>query len=207
MSPISSAVIEDIKCSRGDGSTLIAYYYFDFKDAAKREVRGMIASLLKQLIDDSDPCWDLLYQLYKACRDGSEQPSEAALANCLKIMLELPERIPIFIILDALDECPTDNATPSAREKVLTFLEDLVGSNHPNLHISITSRPEPDILSSLNPLIPASRRLSLHEEDGQTQDINSYIRSFVYTNRTMRRWRVGDKELVITALTERAGGM
>jgi hypothetical protein len=202
----SSAIIEDIKRKRGARSCLIGYYYFDFKDAAKRDVRGLLTSLLKQLVQGSDHCWDVLCQLYNSCDDKSEQPSEAALAECLKAMFELPEQIPIFIFIDALDECPSVG-NPSSRERVLNFLEDLVGSNHSNLHICITSRPEYDILSTLSPLTPASRRVSLHEEDGQTEDINSYIRSFVYTNRTMRRWKTEDKELVISALTNRAGGM
>jgi hypothetical protein len=61
----SSPVIEEIKHIRKSRSALIAYYYSDFKDAAKRDVRGLLNSLLLQLVDDSDPCWDLLSQLQK----------------------------------------------------------------------------------------------------------------------------------------------
>ena len=39
---------------------LLAYYYFDFKDIAKRDIRGLLTSLLLQLVDKSDCCWDLL---------------------------------------------------------------------------------------------------------------------------------------------------
>ena len=192
---------------REPGSALIAYYYFDFKDATKRNVRGLLTSLLFQLGDDCDRCRDILHQLYTTCRDGSEQPSVAALAGSLKEMLELPEQLPIFIIVDALDECPNTTGTPSAREEVLDFVECLVGSNHSNLFICVTSRPEQDIQTILGPLAPASRRVSLHEEDGQRKDIDSYIRSFVLNDRAMRRWREEDRELVITTLSERAEGM
>jgi len=203
----SSAIIEEIKHIRKSRSALVAYYYFDFKDAAKRDVRGLLTSLLLQLVDDSDPCWDLLSQLHKTCRDGSEQPSEAALAQCLSRMLDLPGQIPTYVIIDALDECPNNTGTPSARERVLNFVEDLVQSKHSNLFICITSRPEHDINTALNPLTPPSRRVSLHEEGGQTEDINSFVRSFVTNDRTMRRWRTEDKELVICVLSERAQGM
>ena len=186
-------------------SALIAY--FDYKDAAKRVVRGLLASLLFQLGDDSDSCWDVLHQLYTKCRDGSEQPSDSVLIGCLKTMLELPGQVPIFVILDALDECPGTTGTPSAREKVLNFVEDLVGSNHSNLFICITSRPEQEIQTVLDPLTCTGRRVSLHEERGQKQDINNYVRSFVYGDRTMRRWREEDKELVINTLSGRADGM
>ncbi len=169
-------------------SALIAYYYLDFKDVAKRDVRGLLSSLLMQLGDDSDQCWGILSQLYTTCRDGSEQPSEDALA-------------------DALDESPNNTGTPSPRKKVLRFMKDLVGWKHPNLYLCITSRPEQDIQSILNPLTPTSCRVSLHEEGGQREDIKNYIRSFVHTDESMQRWRAEDKELVINTLSERAGGM
>jgi hypothetical protein len=204
---LSSAIIEEIKHIRKSRSALVAYYYFDFKDAAKRDVRGLLTSLLLQLVDDSGPCWDLLSQLHKTCRDGSEQPSEAALAQCLNSMLDLPGRIPTYIIIDALDECPNSTGTPSAREKTLNFVGNLVRSNHSNLFICIASRPEQDINVILDPLTPPSRRVSLHEEGGQMEDINSFVRSFVMNDRTMRRWRAEDKELVIRVLSERAQGM
>jgi hypothetical protein len=203
----SSAVIEDIKTLREEGLVWVAYHYFDFKDASKRDVRGLLASILFQLSADSDRCWDVLYQSYKACRDGSEQPSDAALVNCLKTMLDLPGQLPIFVIMDALDECPNNTGTPSARDDVLDFVEDLLGSRHSNLFICITSRPEQDIQTVLNPLTSASCRVALHEESGQREDIHNYVRAFVYTDREMRRWKDEDKELVINTLTERSGGM
>ena len=204
---ISSAVIEDIKNTRRAGSALIAYHHFDFKDVSKRNVRGLLASLLFQLSDDSDSCWDVLYELYTSCRDGSEQPSDVALIKCLKGMLALPGQLPTFLIIDALDECPNTTGTPSAREEVLDFLEDLVGSNLSNLFICVTSRPEQDIQTILNPLTSPPHRVSLHEEGGQREDIKSYVQSFVHKDRAMRRWREEDRNLVITTLIERAGGM
>ena len=185
----------------------MAYYYFDFKDSTKCNLRGLLSSLLTQLCDDSDCCWDVLSQLYTNCRGGSEQPSEAALGRCLRKMLELPGQIPIYIIVDAIDECPNTTGTPSPREKVLEFLEDLVRWKYSNLHICVTSCPEHDIQSILNPLATGPRRVSLHEEGGQREDIISYVRFFVYNDRAMRRLRGEDKELVIRTLSERADGM
>ena len=204
---ISSAIIEDIKNMREDRSALVAYYYFDFKDASKRYVRGLLASLLFQLCFDSDRCQDILHQLFNTCRKGSERPSDAALAKCLKTILELPGQLPIFITIDALDECPSTTGTPSAREEVLNFVEDLAKSKCSNLFICVTSRPEQDIRTVLDPLTSPSYRVSLHEEGGQREDINIYIRSFVHTDRAMRKWREQDKELAIKMLSERAGGM
>lgn len=122
-------------------------------------------------------------------------------------MLELHRQLPIFVIMDAIDECPITTGTPSAREMVLDFLKDLIGSNHPNLFICVTSRPEQGIQNVLNPITPASRRVFLYEEAGQRADINNYVRSFVHGDREMQRWRADDRELVIEILSARANGM
>jgi hypothetical protein len=189
------------------GSALLAYYYFDYKDLAKRDIHGLLSSLLTQFSDNSDRCWDILSQLYTTCRDGSTQPSDAALAHCLRDMLELPGNDPIYIILDALDECPNTTGTPSPREKVLKFLNDLVRAKTSNLRTCVTSRPEQDIQDILNSLASGSCCVSLHQEGGQRGDIINYINSFVHNDPQMRRWREADKELVISTLSKRAEGM
>jgi hypothetical protein len=75
----------------------------------------------------------------------------------------------------------------------------------PNLRICAISRPEADISSSLASL--ASHIVSLHDEDGQKKDIADYVRSVVYSDKKMRRWRNEDKETVIDALSRKANGM
>ena len=122
-------------------------------------------------------------------------------------MLKIPGQVPVFIVMDALDECPNTTGTPSARDEVLQFVKDLVGSNHSNLFLCITSRPEQDIQMVLNPLTSALCRVALHEESGQREDIDRFLRAFVHTDGAMGRWREEDKELVINTLSERASGM
>jgi hypothetical protein len=201
----SSALIEDVKamCDRGLGT--FAYFYFDFKDFSKRDIRSLLSSILIQLSDQSDEYWSILSHLYTTHRDGSNQPSEAALITCLHDMLYVDGQQPTFIIMDAVDECPNTPGLPSAREKVLNLVEDLVTNSYPDLRICITSRLEQDIRMVLEPL--ASCHISLHDQEGQMGDIANYVRFVVHLDRTMRRWRTEDKELVIDTLIERADGM
>ena len=119
-------------------------------------------------------------------------------------MLKLPDQPMRYIILDALDECPT-SGFPAAREEVLDLLEDLLGLNLPNLRICVTSRPEIDIWTVLNSL--TSLQVSLHDEIGQKQDILDYVSNVVHSDRKMRRWRSEDKQLVIDTLLAKADGM
>jgi hypothetical protein len=73
------------------------------------------------------------------------------------------------------------------------------------VHICITSRPEVDVKVVLEPL--TFRSVSLHDESGQMEDINNYIKSVVNTDLMMRKWKTEDKELVIDVLTTNADGM
>ncbi|KAI0287574.1 hypothetical protein BC826DRAFT_916943 [Russula brevipes] len=204
-SVLCSTIVEDIKTIQNSTSVLISYYYFDFKDIEKRDVCGLLSSILFQLAEQSEHCWTILSQLY-ASHKKSVRPSERALKECLQDMLELPEQAAIYVIVDALDECP-DATTPSRREPVLKFLESLVELRYSNLRVCVTSRPEPDIRSALNPLTPTSCRVSLDDEDGQREDIRNYIRSFVESDLNMKKWRMGIKELVIKTLSDQSGGM
>ena len=111
----------------------------------------------------------------------------------------------IYVIVDGLDECPNTSGLPTAREKVLNFLEDLVTLKLSNLRICVTSRPEIDIKIVLEPV--ASLRVSLHDENGQRSDILDYISNVVHSDRKMRRWSAEDKQLVIDTLCAKANGM
>ena len=184
----------------------MAYFYFDFRDVNKQHWRDLISSLLTQLSSRSDLCRDNLSRLYSDHDDGARQPSDDTLGHCLIEMLKVQGQGPIYLIMDALDECP-NNELPSPRDRILWFLKELVDLRLPNVCICVTSRPEFDIRNVFEPL--TSRRVSLHDQSGQKKDIEDYVRSVVYSNAEpiMRRWRKEDKELVIKTLSERADGM
>ena len=203
--PTSSSIINEIKMKCDQGLALMGYYYFDFKDIAKQDIRGLLISLLSQFCAKSDPCYHILSDLYSENDAGSQQPDDEALAECLKEILFLPDAPMRYIILDGIDECPNTSGFPTAREEVLKFLEEMDGPQLPNLRICATSRPEIDIRTCLEPL--TSLHMSLHDENGQKQDILDYISNIVHSDGRMRRWRPEDKQLVIDTLSAKADGM
>jgi hypothetical protein len=186
-------------------TTSSAFFYFDFRDDEKRNRYGLLASLLVQFCTQSDDCCDILSRLYSVHGDGLRQPSDRTLLDCLKEMLAVGNLGATYIIVDAIDECPTISGTPSAREKVLDLVTDLVNLRNPNLHLCVTSRPEADVLTALLPLVSYS--VSLHDEMGQMEDINNYISFFVNSDRTMSQWRNEDRNLVTNKLRKEAAGM
>ena len=201
----SSVLIRDIESISNAGSPFLAYFYFDFKDATKQDSRALLSSLIVQLSDQSDIFCDILFSMYSAHKEGSRQPTDDSLSQCLTDMLAATGQVPIYLIIDALDECPNDSGIPSSREKVLKLVKQLVGLHYLNLRLCVTSRPEFDIRAALKPL--ATQQISLHDEGGQQQDINNYITSVVRSDERMKRWRDNDKIMVIEKLTAKADGM
>ncbi|KAF8270105.1 hypothetical protein EI94DRAFT_1723881 [Lactarius quietus] len=204
---ICSSVIEDIMAVCEAGSAVVIYFYFDFRDLNKQSCHDLLLSLVSQLSSSSSPCCDILHRVYKGLQNGTRQPSDDTLKECLKEMLRLLGHGQIFIILDALDECPDSSTIPSPRSEVLQLVKELVDLGLKELHICATSRPEVDIRAVLEPL--AFRSVSLHDQSGQKTDIADYVQNVVNSasSMAMRRWRDDDKKLVIETLTERADGM
>ena len=192
-------------CNAGQAS--IAYFYFDFRDINKQHWRDLVPSLLTQLSTQSNACCDILSRLYSGHGNGGQQPNDDALKRCLIEMLTVRDGHPIYLIMDALDECPDTSEVSSPRNRILQLLEELVGLQIPDLRICVTSRPEFDIRDFLEPL--TSRQVSPHNQSGQKQDIADYVRSVVYSKSQpyMRRWKEEDKEFVIEKLSVRADGM
>jgi len=201
----SSTIIEDIDDLHKRGLALFAIFYCDFRDDNKKNLRGLVSSLMVQLCHQSDSYSTILSDFYLAYDSGSRYASDEALIGCLKNMLKHPGQAPVHIVIDALDECPDAVGRPSSREKVLKLVLELVNLHLPSLRLCIMSRPEADIRRVLDPF--PFHRISLHDERGQMQDIVDYIRSVVSTDWKMERWRAEDRELVIDVLTKKADGM
>jgi hypothetical protein len=185
----------------------MAYFFFDYKDEKKQDSRALLVSLLVQLSNQSDSFCDILHGYYSTHQHGSLQPTESELIKCLEDMLKIPGGVPVYLIVDALDECPK-TGVQSSREDVVERLMQLVGLKLPYLRLCFTSRPEPDIQISLGPLVSTCIRIMLHEERGQQQDIDNYI-SYVVSSRKFNTtgWTDKDKTLVIDRLSRGADCM
>ena len=56
----SSTVIEDIDAMRKAGLASMVFFYYDFREDQKKDLRGLISSLLVQLCHQSDSYSDIL---------------------------------------------------------------------------------------------------------------------------------------------------
>ena len=190
---------------RKAGLASLAFFYFDFREDQKKDLRGLVSSLLVQLCHQSDSYCDILFEFYSEHAKGVRRPRDDALVGCLKDLLNTSGLAPVYLIVDALDECPNTSAIPSPRNEVLNLLEELINSRLSNLRICVASRPETDIKDILDPLV--SRHVSLHDQSGLKRDIEEYIKSVIKTHPKSRRWTTEHKQLVINVLMKKADGM
>ena len=187
------------------GLASLAFFYCDFREDRKKELRGLLSSFLAQLCHQSDSCFDILSNFYLKYNKGLRPPSDDALAECLKDILKLPGLAPVYLIVDALDEYPNPSVVRSPRAEVLSLIEEIVKTQILNLRVCVTSRPEIDIKVVLDPLI--FRSISLHDESGQKRDIEDYIKSVINTCPKKGRWKEVHRKLVIDVLIEKSNGM
>jgi hypothetical protein len=121
---ISSGVIEQVRTLCDAGLASMGYFYFDFRDEDKTNHRNLLLSLLLQLSAQSEICCDILLRLHTSHKGGRKTSSDGALTKCLKRMLSFTSQLPIYLVMDALDECPNSLDLPSPRKQVLELVKD-----------------------------------------------------------------------------------
>jgi len=201
----SSSIIKDIQDMCPTGLAILAIFYFHFGDTTKQNARNLLSSVLFQLCSQSDKFSQVLLSIYSSHGNGSREPSIDTLLECLKTILALPGQGPIYIVVDALDECPDSPGLRTHRQEVLEIMKELLDSKLPHLHFCVTSRPEINIQRAFDPLNPYN--VSLHNQDGQIKDLAKYVQSVVGSDATMQDWPANVKELVINTLAKKGGGM
>ena len=80
------------------GLASLAFFYCDFREDQKKDLRGLLSSLLVQLCHQSDSYSDILFKFYSEHDEGSRHPSDDELARCLTDLLKLPEHAPVYEI-------------------------------------------------------------------------------------------------------------
>ena len=187
------------------GLAILAIFYFHFGDTTKQDARNLLSSVLIQLCSQSDKFSQGLSSVYLSHGNGSREPSIDTLLECLKSILALREQAPLYIVVDALDECPDSSRLRTQRQEVLDVVKELINLKHPYLHFCVTSRPEVDIRIAFNALNPYN--VSLHNQQGQIKDLAEYVKSIICSDAKMQNWPAKVKEFVIDTLAKKGSGM
>ncbi|KAK5651783.1 hypothetical protein OQA88_11650 [Cercophora sp. LCS_1] len=134
----------NVACDKRNEHTV--FYYFSFSDPAKQTVRNFLYSALLQLMQRRDSFLKSLAQLYDEYRVG--EPPLARVVDVLESVLVSAGDV--FMVLDALDECPLRG---DERSLLLSTLSQIIGWRVPGLRALVTSREEDDIQRRIKLLI------------------------------------------------------
>jgi len=107
-----------------------------------------------------------------------------------------------FIIIDALDECPSENGERSYLCSVLGEMKEWAAIN---LRVAVTSRREVALIESLEPLCTIEP-ISIHGAAVQS-DIQKFIRSELSRDRRLKTWPVDIQDEIEQTLVQKANGM
>jgi hypothetical protein len=191
---LCSTIIDQVKslCA-GDAAYRYAYFYFDFNDAQKQTVAGMLSSLIAQLSVPELP--KEVDELYKQCNHGEQQPGEKNLVTTLIALLGSGSH-QTYLIMDALDEC-------SEKEGLFKTIRRVIQTSA-QVNVLVTSREDHDITEGLRAVIVNSISL---ECGGLGADIERHIHSCLENDSEWRNCGPIIKQEIQAALVKGARGM
>ena len=173
----SSTAIEDLKINTASLSAAdLAYFYFDFNDAEKQHVKGLISSLVAQISHSRPGAAEKVQDMYKRCQNGLQQPSMDSLRDCLREVLHGgPDT---FLAIDALDEC-------TQRGQLLNLIKEVCSWKLPNVKILTTSRSERDVEEVMSNLTTCTVCIQSAKID---PDIRLYVDKRLHSDPKLQRW-------------------
>ncbi|KAG4441669.1 hypothetical protein IFR05_002876 [Cadophora sp. M221] len=156
-SVLSSSVINHLKETHGDDpQTALAYFYFSFNDEKKQNTAGMLESIIKQICcyrPDTPPSLKALEDL----KARGHRPDLVTLQKSFSETVQGFSRV--FVIVDALDECPDMDGE---RNLLLKCLNGIHQKTPKNLHLFLTSRREKDIEASYRAIESTSEKWDIN---------------------------------------------
>ncbi|ROV91219.1 hypothetical protein VMCG_09361 [Cytospora schulzeri] len=201
---LSSSVIYHLRDKyKEDPEVMLAYFFFSFSDQEKQNVDGMLASLIKQLYANRPDTPQQVKSLSDYKKKG-ERPDTKTLEAAL--IATLHGFSAAFIVIDALDECPTLNGE---QRMLLDSLSRIIAMMPENIHIFCTSRPEPDISTMMGTIlsIPSKAAIDLTKyRNGIDRDIGLYLDRTFKSNDYIE-WPDDLKAEAKSSLIQKADGM
>ena len=191
----STAIQHTFRHKQSDRGIGIGFFYFTFNDASKQDESGMLRALIFQLsgqLSGSGTDLDRLRGSY-----GTSTPPTIVLVQHLEQMVRKFDQV--YILLDALDECPRYDQ----RDQVLSVIETMRNWLFPGLHLLVTSRDKLDIRESLD---PRREQEVIMKNSAIEEDIRNFISEKLSTDPRLRKWSTYHDRIQQT-LANRAQGV
>jgi ankyrin repeat protein len=191
---LAAAVIEKLEgILKDDKISLLAYFFFDFRDDSKRTALGCMCSILLQIALTSYHAEiEALYDRNTGCMLTLHEVIDAL----TKVLNSTKKPV---LVIDSLDECLQDNE----RNSLFKALRQIHhGCNE--CKILVTSRLEPDITRYLKSEDAEEVEVAGERVQG---DIQLFITSELEVDRSLSKWSKQIKEEITDEVCKRAQGM
>ena len=193
---LCSTAVEDILAyCKTEVNTGHAVFYFSFSDDQKQTYKNLIRSLVVQL-GQREPSLTMLSRAYE--KPNASVPTTEELEKILYSSIEAYDKV--FLLLDALDECPEAD---DVLENMLRRLEGLA-RHAPKLKILATSRELSDVRESMETLGAEQIAIATRAVDA---DIKKYVSSQLSHERRLARLDSSSKTDIEETITQKADGM
>ena len=138
---ILTSIVIDVLCTRfqNDASIGIAYLYCNFRRQQDQKPKGLLANLLKQLVQELPSTPENMTSLYERHKGKRTHPSFDEISKALHSVVASYSRT--FIIIDALDECQVSEGGCKRLLSEMFNLQTKTGAN-----LFATSRFIPEII-------------------------------------------------------------
>jgi hypothetical protein len=149
---------------------------------------------LLQLVQKAPVIPDELLNIYRKYQRTRIHPTLAEWSKLLALGVRIFSRV--YIVIDALDECPTTDGT---RDNFLTEIRNLGSTTH----LMITLRP----IATIEQDFEGAARLEIYAKD---EDIRKYLKFRIEKERRLAKHVSGDPDLqeaIINTLISNARGM
>jgi hypothetical protein len=190
----SSAIIANISLYCNSSPSLATSYFY-FEHSKNIRTPSVLRALIKQLSLQCASTPDTLAKLFSDNNDGERYPSPEELKSTVKSIISCFDEV--YIIIDALDECPD-------RHEFLELLEEFHGWDSDKIHLLATSRTEQDIHKTMSRLGSYDVPMDENFVDG---DIRVFVCRSLDRDIRLRMYSAHEKERIATMLFNGAHGM
>lgn len=133
---IASLAIQNLLSSLSGNNSIVAFLYCDYGRKYEQTTDGLLTALLRQFSQDDRQLPDPVSSLHSVCTKEKRRPKRDEVSRSLAAVAKSYDRV--FIIIDALDECPEQT-----RRELLFSVRHL--QKEIPINLLTTSRPVPEI--------------------------------------------------------------
>ncbi|MCJ1378973.1 hypothetical protein MMC17_002072 [Xylographa soralifera] len=191
---LASIAVDYLQKKFSDSSVLTTCIYCNYKDKDNQTAQDLLASLLKQLVQDCENLSDSVKALH---RDHLKRNARLAPEDLIQaIQSEIANYRRVFIVVDALDECTEEG---NRRVDLLHELRSLPR----NVNVLITSRHNSAIATEFK----GTMTLEVNAADS---DITRYVLARIQREHRLARHVKADpvlQQTIVTEIVGRAKGM